>query len=54
VIPELPPARYQIWVRGYGLVDSAKVESEPGKQPCVGVAYPKVYKIQMRPDPLSH
>src|SRR6476646_5958784 len=24
VIPDLPRARYSIWVRGYGLVDSAK------------------------------
>jgi hypothetical protein len=32
VIPDLPKAKYSVWVRGYGLVDSAKVESEPGKQ----------------------
>src|SRR5688500_8446744 len=25
VIPDLPQARYSVWVRGYGLVDSAKV-----------------------------
>ena len=31
VIPDLPKANYDIWVRGYGLVDSAKVKSEPGK-----------------------
>ena len=31
VIPELPKAKYKVWVRGYGLVDSAKVDSEPGK-----------------------
>jgi hypothetical protein len=31
VIPQLPRARYQVWVRGYGLIDSARVESEPGK-----------------------
>jgi hypothetical protein len=30
VIPDLPAASYQIWVRGYGLVDSAKIESKPG------------------------
>ncbi|MEB3059492.1 carboxypeptidase-like regulatory domain-containing protein, partial [Parvimonas sp. D9] len=22
VIPDLPPARYEVWTRGYGLVDS--------------------------------
>ena len=32
MIPELPKAKYKVWVRGYGLVDSAKVDSEPGKQ----------------------
>src|SRR5262245_4756893 len=31
VIPDLPKANYAVWVRGYGLVDSAKVRSEPGK-----------------------
>src|SRR3982750_2596589 len=33
VIPDLPKANYDIWVRGYGLVDSPKVKSEPGTQP---------------------
>src|SRR6266700_2533756 len=31
VIPDLPKAKYRLWVRGYGLVDSEKVASEPGK-----------------------
>jgi hypothetical protein len=31
LIPDLPPAKYTVWARGYGLVDSPKVESEPGK-----------------------
>jgi hypothetical protein len=31
VIPELPKANYVVWARGYGLVDSAKTTSEPGK-----------------------
>src|SRR5579871_2591289 len=31
VVPDLPKAKYKIWVRGYGLVDSPKVEGEPGK-----------------------
>src|SRR5215468_5336754 len=31
VIPDLPKANYTIWVRGYGLVDSPKVQSAPGK-----------------------
>jgi len=32
LIPDLPKANYNIWVRGYGLVDSAKVLAAPGKQ----------------------
>jgi hypothetical protein len=31
VIPDLPKANYDIWVRGYGLTDSPKLKSEPGK-----------------------
>src|SRR5262245_40756275 len=31
VIPDLPKANYNIWVRGYGLVDSPKVKAAPGK-----------------------
>ncbi len=31
MIPDLPKANYQVWVRGYGLVDSQKVASAPGK-----------------------
>jgi hypothetical protein len=31
VIPDLPNANYDVWVRGYGLVDSPKVKSAPGK-----------------------
>lgn len=31
LVPDLPPATYKVWVRGYGLVDSAPVESTPGK-----------------------
>jgi cytochrome c1 len=31
VIPDLPKANYIVWARGYGLIDSAKTQSEPGK-----------------------
>jgi hypothetical protein len=30
VIPDLPTANYQVWVRGYGLVDSPKRRAKPG------------------------
>jgi len=32
VVPDLPKATYQVFVRGYGLVDSPKVQATPGKQ----------------------
>ena len=32
VIPDVPAGDYDVWVRGYGLVDSAKVKARPGKQ----------------------
>jgi len=32
VIPDLPDANYKVWVRGYGLTDSAPVDARPGKQ----------------------
>jgi hypothetical protein len=31
VMPDLPKASYSVWVRGYGLVDSPKVRTAPGK-----------------------
>jgi hypothetical protein len=31
VLPDLPAARYAVWVRGYGLVDSPKVQASPGR-----------------------
>ena len=31
VVPDLPKATYRVWVRGYGLVDSPKVQSVPGR-----------------------
>src|SRR2546425_7078760 len=31
VLPDLPKANYDVWVRGYGLVDSPKVKATPGK-----------------------
>src|SRR5712672_3130593 len=31
VVPDLPTGNYDLWVRGYGLVDSPKVKSARGK-----------------------
>ena len=32
LVPDLPKGNYKVWVRGYGLVDSAPVLSAPGKR----------------------
>jgi hypothetical protein len=31
VVPDLPTATYEVWVRGYGLVDSQPVVADPGE-----------------------
>ena len=31
LLPDLPSATYDVWVRGYGLVDSPKVQAAPGE-----------------------
>jgi hypothetical protein len=41
VLPDLPKANFNVWVRGYGLVDSPTVKGAPGKTPnLTGVAAP--------------
>ena len=30
LVPDLPTANYKVWVRGYGLADSDKVDAKPG------------------------
>jgi hypothetical protein len=58
LMPELPPANYHVWVRGYGLIDSPKVQTGPGKivnlkaviAPSAAVAaeyYPAIYWYSM-------
>ena len=32
LVPDLPAASYEVWVRGYGLVDSEKTAARPGDQ----------------------
>ena len=32
VVPDLPAANYQVWARGYGLVDSTKTTVRPGQR----------------------
>jgi hypothetical protein len=31
LVPDLPSANYKLWVRGYGLADSARTDATPGK-----------------------
>ena len=31
LVPDLPKANYSVWVRGYGLTDSPKIQTAPGK-----------------------
>src|SRR5215471_9069537 len=31
LVPDLPKGNYDVWVRGYGLVDSPKTKAAPGK-----------------------
>ena len=58
VIPDLPKANYSVWVRGYGLVDSPKVNAAPGRTldltavvaPTAAAAaqyYPSIYWFSM-------
>jgi hypothetical protein len=58
VLPDLPKANYTVWVRGYGLIDSPKVQTAPGKivnltavpAPSAAAAaeyYPPVYWLSM-------
>ena len=42
VIPDLPTANYQVWVRGYGLVDLPKMRAKPGQQ--LNLAVPAPYR----------
>ena len=58
LVPDLPAANYNVWVRGYGLVDSAKVQAAPGSaldltatvapsQAAAAQYYPAIYWYSM-------
>jgi hypothetical protein len=62
LVPDLPKANYSVWVRGYGLLDSAKVGATPGtrlnlsalRAPDARAAaanYPPIYWFSMMPVP---
>jgi len=65
LVPDLPNARYSVWVRGYGLVDSARMQASPGTRldlrataaPNAAAAaqyYPPVYWFSMMHVPAAH
>ena len=65
VLPDLPNARYSVWVRGYGLVDSARMQASPGTTldlrataaPNAAAAaqyYPPIYCFSMLHVPAAH
>jgi hypothetical protein len=58
VVPDLPKATYTVWARGYGLVDSSKTTTAPGRQVNITAApaptpaaaaeyYPAIYWYSM-------
>jgi len=58
LLPDLPKANYDIWVRGYGLVDSPKTKTTPGKsldlkavaapnEAAAAQYYPAIYWLSM-------
>jgi hypothetical protein len=65
LIPDLPPANYEVFVRGYGLVDSAKVRGAPGRTvdltatpaptpKAAAEVYPAIYWYAMLKTPGKH
>ncbi len=65
LIPDLPWANYTIWARGYGLIDSAKAQSAPGRIVNLTAApaptpkaaaeiYPAIYWYAMMKTPAKH
>jgi hypothetical protein len=49
LLPDLPKANYQVWVRGYGLVDSTKVAASPGKALNLSTSRPLRHRLRRRP-----
>lgn len=49
LIPELPAAKYRVWVRGYGLVDSPGVEATRGIISILQPASRRMRRARRRP-----
>ena len=54
VLPQLPDASYDIWVRGYGLADSEPVGADPGDDLILAAAYPETPQEQAAVYPASY
>jgi len=50
LIPDLPKARYTVWARGYGLVDTPKVQCERGFRACWSPGSTVDLKPNLAPD----
>ena len=54
VLPELPGASYDVWVRGYGLADSEPVAATPGDDLVLTAVYPETPQEQAAVYPASY
>ena len=54
VLPQLPEASYDVWVRGYGLADSEPVAAAPGDELVLAAAYPNTPQEEARVYPASY
>ena len=54
VLPELPEAGYDVWVRGYGLADSEPVAAAPGDELVLTAVYPETPQEQAAVYPASY
>jgi hypothetical protein len=54
VLPELPDATYDVWVRGYGLVDSSPVRQSPGDEVTLNATLASTPQEAAQVYPASH
>ena len=54
VLPQLPDASYDVWVRGYGLADSEPVAADPGDDLVLTAAYPETPQEQAAVYPANY
>ena len=54
VLPQLPDASYDVWIRGYGLADSEPVAADPGDDLVLTAAYPDTPQEQASVYPASY